>query len=112
MLVGNGKIDRYPLKKLLIFTEKLFKKLKKELAQFTTTKTKKPRFNVCNVKPLSNVCRRQVSPRIIHDYQPSHIWNTRNSSYWQWRRVKEWFSQYAQNDEQEITHQKYLKTVG
>jgi len=27
----------------------------------------------------------------MHDYEPSRIDNTRNSSFWQWRRVKEWY---------------------
>ena len=108
---GNGKIDRYPLKKLLIFTEKLFEKLKKELAQFTTKKTKKPKSDADNIKRLPIVQKKQISQRIIHDYQPSHIWSTRNSSYWQWKRVKEWFIQYAQDNQQEMTPKNILKRL-
>jgi endo-beta-N-acetylglucosaminidase D len=32
------------------------------------------------------------------EYSPSRIWNTRDSSFWQWRRVSEWWRDYRQDD--------------
>lgn len=51
----------------------------------------------------NNEISKKIKKRISHDYQPSNIWATRDSSFWQWQRVKEWFRDYAQyNDSEKI----------
>ena len=32
------------------------------------------------------------------EYTPSRIWPTRNSKFWQWRRVSDWWRQYGQDE--------------
>ena len=91
---GNGTIDRYPLKRLLIFTEKVFKSLKKEISRFKLFETK-PRAIDHVIQP-SNIKKEQIPARITHDYEPSNILYVQDSAPWRWRRVNEWFAQQAQ----------------
>ncbi len=116
---GNGKIDRYPplkelkVEKILIFTEKTLKILKREFAEFQKLFLKHPKKTRKDQPILripNNETSQKAKKRIYHDYQPSHIWATRDSSYWQWRRVKEWFNQYNQDNKPEITLQQILRS--
>jgi len=93
---GNGKIHHYPLERLLIFTEKLFKSLKKELAEF---KTKQQKVKIVKTKQTPNVKYKPLPQRIIRDYEPSKISHAYDGDYWRWQRVSEWFKEYAQDYE-------------
>lgn len=36
-------------------------------------------------------------PNAIQGYESTGIWNTRQSIFWQWRRVREWFSEFSES---------------
>ena len=96
MAIGNGKVHPYPLERLLIFTEKLFESLKKELFEF---KSNKPKPEITDVKQVPKVKYKPAPQRIIHDYEPSNISHAYDGDYWRWQRVSEWFKEYAHNYE-------------
>jgi len=112
---GNGKRHRIPLfkglklKKLLCIGEVRFKVLKdyvtKSLFFYKGRKNKK-REN------LSKLSQKKIVPNqtyTIQPYESSNIWVTRQSLFWQWRRVKEWFSQFDESPSPELTVKSILK---
>ena len=80
----------------MIFTEKLFESLKRELSEFTSNE---PRPKVVKVKQAPKVKHKPLPQRIIHDYDPSNISHAYDGDYWRWQRVSEWFKEYACNYE-------------
>lgn len=95
-IYGNGKVHPYPLERLLIFTEKLFESLKKEIFEF---KLNEPRPEIANVKHVPKVKNKPLPERITHEYIPSNISHAYDGDYWRWQRVSEWFKEYAHNYE-------------
>ena len=92
----NGKTHRIPLfkglelKKLLCIGGVRFKVLKdyvrKSLFFYNGRKFRK----------------KDSLSKSIQNTNPQNIWGTRNSSFWQWRRVKEWFSQFDESPSPEV----------
>ena len=123
---GNGTIDRYPplkeLKgeKLLIFTEKTFEIIKREIRQFQAlykkvNRPKQKKTNHSQVQLEKNFVSNKVEERVNHPYKPSNIHHVYNSLQWRWRRVTEWFNQYSQQMDQQrgqqIIDDKTLKNL-
>ena len=50
------------------------------------------------VPPSDKIRRQKLIAVNNSDYEPSNIWETRESKLWQWRRVREWFSQLNELD--------------
>ena len=103
---GNGKRHRIPLfkglelKKLLIIGEIRFKVLedyvKKSLFFYKRRKNRKnPELKIVPVQD-NHKFKRAYNRQ---PYEASKIWVTRDSSFWQWRRVREWFSQFKESYE-------------
>jgi hypothetical protein len=71
----------------------LFKDFRREtekpqrLSNFSSRRA--PRIN--DLKTKIHVAPYKKNGIAVHDYEPSRIDNTRNSSFWQWRRVAEWY---------------------
>ena len=80
----------------MIFTEKTFESLKKEISAFKSNESKP---EIVNVKQVPKVKYESASQRIIHDYEPSQISHAYDGEYWRWQRVSEWFKEYAQEYE-------------
>ena len=80
----------------MIFTEKLFESLKKELFEI---KSNEPRPKIANVKHIPKVKNKPLPERITHEYIPSNISHAYDGDYWRWQRVSEWFKEYAHNYE-------------
>ena len=80
----------------MIFTEKTFKSLKKELAKF---KTNEPKPKAVKIKQAPKIKKKLLPQRITHDYEPSKISHAYDGDYWRWQRVSEWFKEYAHNYE-------------
>ena len=106
--VGNSKIHPYPLERLLIFTEKLFENLKKELAQFESNEVKPEKVNV---KQKPNVKSKPLPGRITHDYEPSNIWSAYDGNKWRWRRMYDWFNQSTLDDRQNASLKYIIKQL-
>lgn len=100
---GNGKRHRTPtpvrLKRIkrisfkaFLYLKELFKNFRREEA-----KPKKDSKFLSPRAPRINDPTTKIYPALskkdniaIHNYEPSRIHNTRNSLFWQWRRVAEW----------------------
>jgi len=77
------------LKKIKIISFETFLNLKELLREFDQSVVAKPehRFN----KPPALNEKRNVNIQLYsHIYEPTQIINTRNSLFWQWRRVIAW----------------------
>jgi len=90
---GNGKRHRTPSpvrpRKIKRITFEAFLRIKELLAGFKQLKEKVIR-QPNNLIP-AQVPIRITAPALAHDsYEPSNISDTRNSRFWQWRRVTEW----------------------
>jgi hypothetical protein len=94
----------------LIFTEKTFKSLKRELSRFTEKKPRKLKPKICVAAPPSHVKKQRISKRITHAYEPSNIWPAYDSDRWRWRRFKEWFNQCNQDNQSKTTLQHILRS--
>jgi hypothetical protein len=102
---GNGKRHRTPtpsrLKKIKVVSFKAFLYLKGLLKDFRreAAKPKKDSKFLSRRAPTINDLETRIylaphkknNNAIHYDYEPSRINNTRDSSFWQWRRVKEWY---------------------
>jgi hypothetical protein len=118
-MFGNGKGHRIPLfnglrvEKLLCIGDKRYKVLKKEIGtclwweigrstgsepeQFTAgekTRYRPHSLSVGGHKSLAPPNSKASLPQMQGVYQPTDIWATRESSFWQWHRVYEWFSEF------------------
>ena len=107
---GNGKRHHTPtplrLRKIKVVSLKVFFCLKELFKNFKRDVTKpqklpnylSPRASTINdlkagIHPTRDIVstKRTVAPdNHKHTYEPTQIYNTRNSSFWQWRRVREW----------------------
>lgn len=105
---GNGKVDPYPLERLLIFTEKTFKSLKNELSEFKSNGLKP---EIANVKQVPKVKYKPVPQRIIHDYEPSNIWTAYDGARQRWRRMNDWCNQSTLDDRQNASLENVLKRL-
>jgi hypothetical protein len=104
-IFGNGKRDRTPspsrLRKIKRVSFKAFLYLKRLLKDFRreTPKPKKDSKFLSRRTPTINdpdagipVAQHKKNGNGLHyGYEPSRIQNTRDSSFWQWRRVAEWY---------------------
>ena len=115
---GNGKRDCIPfpksLRKIKRISFKVFLNLKELFKNFKPKVTKAPlsaknlrprasRSN--NLRPRIHLARKLASTKLKLQhkkngvnqnsytpvYEPSSIYQTQNSSFWQWRRVSEWY---------------------
>jgi hypothetical protein len=105
MSSGNGKRDRTPtpkdLRKIKRISFKAFLYLKGLFKDFRreTVKPEKGLKILSHRAPTINdldaripVARHKNSDNGLHySYEPSRIQNTRDSLFWQWRRVTEWY---------------------
>jgi hypothetical protein len=101
---GNGKRDRTPfpltIRKIKRISFKDFLYLK-ELFKNYKHKTTKSKIGLKNLshkiskinKPKQKYTSKanKKNNTIYYNYEPTPIHNTRNSSYWQWKRVREWY---------------------
>ena len=96
---GNGKIDRYPLlegvkvKEILIIKKEIFKKIREDAIVFKRWLTRLlPRQRKARKKQLECETKNVKSNGAAYcrDYNPTNIWQTRDSPFWKWRMVKEW----------------------
>jgi hypothetical protein len=101
LLDGNGKIHRYPLEKLLIFSKKTFKELNKELRQLIPKPSKPKKHS--NVKLKKTIVPEPRKQRIHHEHQPTNVIYMLESNPWRWRRVNEWFAQHGQMEAKQIS---------
>ena len=106
---GNDTIDRYPpayegkLTKLLCITKEVFKKLKtnfKKLGLGPKSASPKPKTSfsqkASQKEPLGCSRNGDLKPnrdRCTGSFEPSNIFNTRNSSLWRSRNLKDWFKE-------------------
>ena len=103
--LGNGKGHRTPtplrLKKIKIVSINAFLYLKELFKNFRREAVKPGKDSKVLIRRAPTIddleTTIQLSPpkkngsAIYYDYEPSRIQDTRNSSFWQWRRVSEWF---------------------
>ena len=101
---GNGKRDRTPtpsrLRKIkrisfkaFLYLKGLFKDFKRDALKsqigLNLLSQRAPRINDLE-KRIHVTSYKNNGTAIYYDYEPSRIQNTRDSSFWQWRRVAEW----------------------
>jgi hypothetical protein len=105
MRTGNGKRDRTPtpkgLRKIKRISFKAFLYLKGLFKDFRreTLKPEKGLKILSHRAPTINDFENRIhltpakknGNAIYYGYEPSRIQNTRDSSFWQWRRVAEWY---------------------
>ncbi len=86
------------IKKLICISKAVYERLKGAVGTCS-----KPAFTIIKEAKKINVYQREIvlSDKIRRQqliaannsgYEPSNIWETRESKLWRWRRVKEWFS--------------------
>ena len=103
---GNGKRHPIPLfeglelKKLLIIGEVRFKVLeeyvRRSLFFYRGRKNrKKPELKV---SPIMGKCQPDLDSN-RPSYESSKIWDTRQSLWWKWQRVREWFDEFSESYE-------------
>jgi len=90
---GIGKRHRIPspegLKKIKRISLETFLKLKELLGKFNQYVKVKPKYQV--VEPHTFKEKRKIAIQLYNRaYEPTPIINTRNSLFWQWRRVISW----------------------
>jgi len=86
----------------LIFTEKTFRSLQKEITVLRPAR-RWPAKAI--VKSVAQPETDPLPKRIIHDYEPSHVWSAYDGRRQRWRRVNEWFAQFTR-DERESEYAK------
>ncbi len=93
VLRGIGKRHCIPspegLKKIKRISLETFLKLKELLGKFNQYVKVKPKCQV-NEAPVFNEKRNIAIPSYNRAYEPTPMINTRNSLFWQWRRVISW----------------------
>ena len=97
--------------KLLCISKELFEKLALTAQEFfakeNTVKIIPARIQ--RIKSLSKapaLSLRSIEKDRYSEYAPTPIWQTRYSEFWQWQRVSEWWSEFGQDDGQQISHEK------
>jgi len=53
------------------------------------------------IKPLCKApvpSLRNIEKGVYPEYNPTKIWQTRYSEFWQWQRVSEWHREYGQDE--------------
>ena len=80
--------------------KKIFRENREKLKDKKTQKKKK-----ANKKKKQNIVENR-------SYEVSNIWHTRDSEYWSWRRVKEWFNEFDDDKIFDFELQKKLKFLG
>jgi hypothetical protein len=98
---GNDTIDRYPLpcgdlQKILCVSEPTFKTILKDFEAFKIYCGPKPRLANKEqiVKSQAPQAPRSEKPKSSH-YEPTNTIHLQYTSIRRWRRVDEWFKQYA-----------------
>ena len=106
---GNDTIDRYPLPhegeltKLLCIGKERFGKLTLAVCDsrikghipmkaFVRVPRKEP---VHKTPALPLRSKKEIMPS---EYIPTQIWHTRESEFWQWQRVSEWWREYRPDE--------------
>ncbi len=108
---GNDTIHRYPLPyrgkltKLLCISKEIFEKLKAALVEFgvrpksALPKPKTPFQQKLSRKKLlvghRNGDLKPGRDKCAGSFEPSNIFNTRNSSFWRLRNLEAWFKEQA-----------------
>ena len=102
---GNRNRQGIPLKKeikkLICLSKAVYERLKEAVGVgFKHILTLEKKINVYQreVPPSDKIRRQKLIAVNNSDYEPSNIWETRESKLWQWRRVREWFSQLNELD--------------
>ena len=108
-MYGNDTIDRYPLPyegeltKLLCISKERFVKLtlavhdsllKQRIPRKAYTRV--PRTEPLHQKPALPL--RSKKETMPSEYMPTPIWHTRESEFWQWQRVSEWWREYRPDE--------------
>ncbi len=101
--VGNGKRHHTPtpqgLRKIKRISFEAFLDLKGLFKDFrrNAEKVQDSSNSLSHRAPTINNLKTRIHPTLhkknniaMQDYEPSRIYNTHNSSFWQWRRVAEW----------------------
>ena len=119
---GNETIDCYPsfkeeIKKILVVSEQTFKKLQKEFRLFFQGLKSRLSQRSSLLRPnRRQILRPQQPPKAsgqkiglrtplrgFRDYEPTNAIYCNNSDWRRWVRVKEWFSQYGpESDDQKF----------
>jgi hypothetical protein len=110
VLYGNDTIDSYPLpygeiEKILCVSERTFKEIQKDFTGFFKSISGQPRPRSLNIAPLKRQTfepkppTEAFAPQLVKikntDYEPSNTIYLQHSAIRRWRRVNEWFRQYA-----------------
>ena len=100
-MTGNGKGHPIPLfkglelKKLLIIGEVRFKVLKDYIGRSLFFYKGRKNRKKPELKAVFSKAKHKVNHEYTkQSYEASKIWATRQSRFWQWRRVNEWFRQF------------------
>ena len=117
---GNDTIDHYPLPyegrliKLLCISKEVFKKLKAALDEFgfkPKPALPKPKQPFRQKPPKKELLKSSKSDdlkpgrdKCIGPFEPSNIFNTRNSSLWRLRNLRAWFK-----EQESYEDSRYLK---
>ena len=109
-MLGNDTIDHYPpscgkIEKILCVSEKIFKELQNDFEPFFKSLIGQPRpksFNtgantgqILGPKALSETSASKLAQIKNIAYEPSNAIHLQHTAIRRWRRVNEWFSQYA-----------------
>ena len=108
---GNDTIDPYPLingevEKILVVSEKIFKEIQKDFGAFLRSIKGRPDPKSFNIRPargrilepkttLETFRPKLDQSKNIGHFEPSNTIFLQYSTIRRWRRVNEWFSQYA-----------------
>jgi len=86
------KIKRISFKAFL-YLKGLFKDFRRETPkiQFGSNFLSRRAPTINDLEPKIHVAYKKNGTIIYYDYEPSRIQNTRDSLFWQWRRVREWY---------------------
>ena len=97
---GNGKIDRTPLRvcRLLCFTQEVYRSIVRECKWLKKKGLAPSSLKKQKLSTTQCVTARESYKRIesITLYEPTDMWRTRESEFWQWRRVREWFREFSE----------------
>ena len=118
---GNDTIDSYPLQhcgeiqKILCVSVKTFEAIKKDFEAFFKGDNGYLKPSTFNIEPyrgqnselkvasqaINPILTKTVSPEFFRDFEPSNTIYLQYSDIRRWRRVNEWFRQYAPYGAQE-----------